>query len=98
MAEGMKFDSEKLRWDLLPFDVIEVIVDVYTYGAEKYAPDNWKKVDKERYFAALCRHLVAARKGDAIDDESKRLHLAHAAWNAITLLWFELNKEDEINN
>ena len=92
-THGMKYDGDKLRWDLLAWDAIEAIVDVYTYGAKKYADNNWQLIDKERYFAALCRHLVAHRKGEKVDAESGRSHLAHAAWNAITLLWFEMNEE-----
>lgn len=91
MTQGMKYDSDKLRWDLLAWDAVEAIVDVYTYGAKKYADNNWKLVGKERYFSALCRHLIAHQTGEKIDKESGRSHLAHVAWNAITLLWFEIN-------
>ena len=95
MIPGMKFDDNKLRWDLLPWDAIEAIVDVYTYGAKKYEDNNWKFVDKDRYFSALMRHLTASRNGETRDEESGRSHLAHAAWNAITLLWFEMNEGQE---
>ena len=96
-AQGIKYDGDKLRWDLLAWDALEAIVDVYTYGAKKYADNNWQLIDKERYFAALCRHLVAHRKGEKVDAESGRSHLAHAAWNAITLLWFEMNEAKNDN-
>ena len=33
--EGRKNDSDKLRWDLLPIDVIEQVVNVLTFGAKK---------------------------------------------------------------
>jgi len=88
---GMKFDDDKLRWDLLPFDAIEEIVKIMTFGAKKYAPNNWQKVDADRYIAALMRHLVAHLKGEKLDQESGILHLSHIACNIIFLIWKELH-------
>ena len=89
-----KFDNGKLRWELLPWDSVEKVVDILTYGAEKYEEESWKKVDdaENRYFAALLRHLIAYKQGRDIDSESGKLHLAHAATNALFLLWFNLYK------
>ena len=88
-----KFDSGKLRWDLLPWDSVEDVVDVLTYGEAKYSADSRQKVDdgQNRYFSALLRHLIAYKQGEDLDPESKKLHLAHVATNALFLLWF--NKE-----
>lgn len=38
MAEGRKNDriDGKPRWELLPIEVMEEVVKVYTFGAEKY--------------------------------------------------------------
>lgn len=90
-ALGMKWDDEKLRWDLLPYDAVEKIVEIMTYGAKKYAPNNWQKVKAHRYYAALMRHLVAELKGEDNDQESGLLHLAHAACNILFLLWKKIN-------
>ena len=43
--KGRKFDGGKMRWDLLPYDAVEKIVDILTYGAEKYDPNNWQPSD-----------------------------------------------------
>jgi len=77
---GQKHDTEKPRWDLLPLPAVSDIVDVLTFGAKKYGDHNWKHVSnaEDRYFAALMRHLVAYRRGIALDEESKLSHLAHA--------------------
>lgn len=77
---GVKLDSEKLRYDLLPPLAEEAVVGVLTYGARKYAPDNWRKVPdaSDRYFAAARRHLASWRKGERVDPESGHPHLAHA--------------------
>ena len=91
LVEGRKFDQEKLRWDLVPWDSVEQIVDVLTYGAKKYAPDNWKSVPegRTRYFAALCRHLFAWWRGEKIDPESGKPHLAHAGCCVLFLLFID---------
>ncbi len=92
---GIKHDNGKLRYDLLPFEAIEEIVKIYTFGSEKYESNSWQGVDKERYFSALMRHLVAHRKGEKIDSESGELHLAHVGWNVLALIWNELQEKDE---
>lgn len=92
--EGLKFDKEKLRWDLIPMECVEEVVKVLTFGAEKYEANNWQKVEnaEDRYYAALLRHIVAHRKGETIDPESGLLHLSHVACNVVFLLYFELLK------
>jgi len=86
---GLKFDDNKLRWDLLPIKELEQVVEVITHGCQKYGPNNWKSVKpfNDRYFAALMRHLVAWRGGENIDPDSKLHHLSHAACNILFLLW-----------
>lgn len=91
--EGLKFDDGKLRWDLLPLDCIEDLVKILTFGANKYGVNNWQKVEEDRYFAALMRHLVASRLGELNDSESGLSHLSHAMCNVLFLLWIEKHKE-----
>ncbi len=85
---GRKDDGGKPRWDLLPWGAVEQIVKVLDYGAKKYEPHNWKKLENpdERYFSAALRHLVAWRGGERLDPESKLPHLAHAACSILFLL------------
>ena len=77
---GRKFDGGKLQYGLLPPLALKATVDVLTFGAEKYEPDNWKNVpdSKRRYFDALQRHLWAWKEGEQMDTESGKHHLAHA--------------------
>lgn len=88
----------ELRWDLLPFGPLERLVKILTFGAEKYEPNNWQKVDSERYFNALIRHLVAdfIHKENA-DEESGLLHSSHANCNATFLDWQKTQKLKEEN-
>lgn len=93
---GKKLDDGKLRWDLLSWEAVEKIVEVYTFGTKKYGENTWQNVEnfEARYRAALVRHLVSHIKGEKVDEESQILHLAHMAWNALALIWFELQKEE----
>ncbi len=84
--EGLKHDTGKRRMDLLPFDALDKVAEVLTYGAEKYAPHSWRGVEPECYIAALLRHLSAHIQGEANDKESGISHLAHMATNALFLV------------
>lgn len=86
---GIKADTGKDQWNLLPIAPIEQVVKVLTYGANKYAPENWRNVESERYVAALFRHIVAWRKGEKFDKETNLHHLAHAICNLIFLMELE---------
>jgi hypothetical protein len=94
---GRKFDQDKPRWDLLPWDETQEIVEVLTFGSKKYEDNNWTVVSspKRRYFAALCRHVLAWWRGEKIDPESGKSHLAHAGCCLLFLMWFD-NKESKI--
>lgn len=98
IPNGKKDDEDKQRWDLLPLDVVKDVVKVLTYGAKKYAPDNWKLIDNpyDRYFAAAMRHLSDYRAyGEKLDKDSGLPHLAHAMCCLIFLSWFE--KHNKVN-
>lgn len=86
-SKGLKYDNDKLRYDLYPIPAYEGCTKVLTFGASKYAPNNWRKVDDpiNRYYAALIRHINdqmkhyrAGKKGLALDDETGLPHLDHA--------------------
>lgn len=89
---GLKQDDGKDRWDLLPLDVMGVVVKVLTFGARKYSPDNWRLVSdaRARYTAALLRHLAAYRQGEWADPETSLPHLGHLLCCGIFLLGIEL--------
>jgi hypothetical protein len=77
---GRKFDGGKLQYGLLPPLALKATVEILTFGAEKYEPDNWKHVpdSKRRYFDAMQRHLWAWKEGEQDDPETGKNHLAHA--------------------
>ena len=91
--KDLKKDTGKLRLDLLPVDALEEVSKVYAFGAKKYAEHSWEAGMKlSRVYAALLRHLFAWWRGEDYDKESGLLHLAHVAWNAITLLTYALRE------
>jgi hypothetical protein len=94
-ATGVKFDNDKPQWSLLPFKALGQVVEVLTYGAKKYAPDNWKKVPnaKQRYIDAGFRHLTAYAAGEKLDPETGKSHIAHAICCLLYLLAFEIGED-----
>lgn len=89
---GRKDDAGKLRYDLVPVDALRAVTEVLTFGAKKYAPDNWRHVPdpRGRYTAALLRHVYAWMDGEEVDAESGCHHLAHAGCCLLFLLHFAL--------
>lgn len=88
--EGIKFDSGKPRWGLLPFREVREVVDVLTFGAQKYSDDNWQNVrPTNRYIDAAFRHITAWLTGEKKDAESGISHLAHAICCLLFLMWFD---------
>lgn len=87
MSDGVKFDTKKLRYGLVDPVSYAWLVGVLTYGAAKYAPENWRKVDQgdRRYYEALIRHLEAWRAGEKLDPETGFPHVAMVFTNAMFL-------------
>lgn len=86
---GIRDDTGKARWDLLPNEPLEALVQVYTLGAQKYAAWNWREGMKwSRVLSAMLRHLASWRRGNRFDVERFE-HLAAVIWGAITLMEYE---------
>lgn len=84
---GIKYDTGKPRFDLIPAKPMLMIAEVYTIGATKYADRNWEKgIAYSRIYGAVQRHLNAYWSGQDLDEESALPHLAHAAWGLLALL------------
>jgi len=62
-------------------------------GALKYEDDNWRKgLPYSSCVRAINSHLTLWRSGKAVDPDTGCHHLAQVAWNALTLLVYELTK------
>lgn len=97
---GVKYDNGKPQWSLLPFRALTQVVEVLTYGAKKYAPDNWKKVPdaRRRYIDAGFRHFTAYASGETNDPETGKHHLAHAICCMLYLVAFDLGEHNDKSN
>ena len=89
-----RFGEGKIRYDLFAPWALEQIARVYTYGTQKYDDDNWWKglKWKKDVFGCILRHIWKWFRGEQNDGESGLHHLAHAAWNCMTLMEYERNK------
>jgi len=90
-----KYDQEKVRMGLLPFDSLKEVARVLTFGSKKYTDYGWKQVENgyQRYEDALLRHLTDHKNGEIYDDESKLYHLSHLACCSLMMLWHFMNPE-----
>lgn len=91
---GIKFDGEKPDYSLIPPFALEELAKLLTFGAKKYAPNNWQKVKpKSRYYAAMARHMnqymqavLNNNKKEEYDEDSGIHHLICVACNAMFLM------------
>ena len=86
-----KADAGKLRLTLVPTQIIWDIAAIREYGNKKYKdPDNWKRVEPQRYRDAAYRHFLKyIEDPHSVDEESGLSHLAHLACNIAFLCEFE---------
>ena len=86
-----KADAGKPRPTLVPVSLIEAVASIREYGVAKYHdPDNWKKVEPQRYKDAAYRHWLAYIKGEKLDPESGLPHLHHCVCNLAFLIDMEV--------
>lgn len=89
MNEALRYNEDKLRYDLLEPHSLEQLVTVFTTGARKYSERNWEKGMKwSKMLASLKRHIAAFEKGEDYDPETGLPHMSHAAWNAMGLVTY----------
>tara|TARA_R110000823_G_scaffold9739_10_gene33723 strand:- start:1403 stop:1747 length:345 start_codon:yes stop_codon:yes gene_type:complete len=91
-AEGqaVKFDHDKIPYELLAPEFLEATATVLGFGADKYGARNWELgMVWSRPFAAMMRHMWAWWKGESLDPESGLPHLHHAACCLMFLIAYE---------
>lgn len=79
MDQTAKRDAGKPRPTLVPPKIIWAITKVREFGCMKYSdPDNWKRVEPQRYRDAAYRHWLAYLENvDSVDEESGLPFLWH---------------------
>lgn len=94
MDQTAKADEGKMRLTLVPTGIIRAVAAVREYGTKKYKdPDNWKRVESQRYRDSMFRHMLAYLDDpDGVDEESGLPHLWHLACNAAFLIEIDLGR------
>lgn len=96
--EIAKEDTGKHRPTLVPVSLIDAVTAVREYGCSKYHdPENWRRVEPQRYRNALYRHWLSYLKGEKNDQESGLPHLWHLACNVAFLIDIEWEMNTENN-
>lgn len=85
-----KSDSGKPRPSLVPPALIRGVDAIREYGCRKYSdPENWRKVEPQRYWEATLRHALAAWDNwQAVDEESGMPAIWHMACNLAFLMQY----------
>lgn len=86
---GRKDDSGKLRFTLFPIEALKPVLRVLEFGARKYAPGGWRRVEdaEERYRNALHRHFTEVLLGNDLDDGEGGTGESHYACVAVNALF-----------
>lgn len=98
-SPGAKLDQGKVRPGLVLGGfarALWAVSEVGSFGAVKYTENGWVEVPngQARYDDAGMRHWLKDKMGEQVDNDSKLIHLAHDAWNALAVLDLELRKAE----
>jgi hypothetical protein len=97
-VRGLRYNFDKLRYDLIPPLANREYAKVWTQALGKYPEGNWEKgMPWSEVIASALRHLEAIRLGEDIDAESGLLHAAHLQCNAAMLTEYYFTKQDYDN-
>lgn len=90
-----RYNQGKLQWSLVDFESLEDLVRVLEFGAQKYAPNNWKKgLKTTKITESMLRHIFALLNGEDVDQESGLPHTGHILCNAMFLSYMIKNRPD----
>lgn len=91
----MDTQGEKLRYGLVPFDALDLVVKALMQGAKKHGDYGWATLSDglTLYHDAIARHLSKAMQGEAVDDESGLPPEAHIAADALIALAIRIRCE-----
>jgi hypothetical protein len=103
LSSARKDDQDKIRYTLLPPRALREVARVYTFGASHYGPWNWHRGLKySRLLDAAQRHIEEFRLGSKFSEHSQGgkpiHHLASAIFSLFSMLEFELEGREELND
>lgn len=94
LDQQAKADAGKPHPSYCPVALIKGVVAVREHGTAKYGdPENWRRVEPERFWEATLRHVLKAWNNPySIDEESGLPNLWHIATNVAFLI--EMGKKN----
>ena len=98
---GSRFNTGKLRFDLLDPPAMAGLAAVLTKGAEKYSSHNWRQgLPYMEIIASMQRHIMAISSGENNDPETGLPHADHIQCNAMFLsnmMKYREDMDDRVN-
>jgi hypothetical protein len=92
---GLRFNTSKAKWSLVPQSALLPMVQVLEFGAIKYDAHNWMKgLSIVEICESMKRHLDSFMEGEDMDSESKLSHIGHIQCNALFLSWMMEHRPD----
>lgn len=86
-----RYNIGKTRYSLSPDYALNQMAKVMTFGAKKYADDNWRKgLSFTSCLDSLERHIAKFKIGQDYDEETGLHHLAHAMANCSFIMEYSL--------
>jgi hypothetical protein len=94
---ALRYNKGKLAWGLIHWKCLSFMVEVLMFGAQKYAPNDWKKgMNRTKLLESMQRHVSALFDGETHDEDSKFHHIGHVMCNCMFYAFYVLNPELEI--
>lgn len=94
--QALRYNKGKKEWSLVDFKSLEPLVEVLSFGAEKYDKHNWKKgLPVTEIMESMMRHTFALNSGEDLDPESGLPHIGHIMCNAMFISHFLETKWDD---
>ena len=93
--------EEKIRYELVPDEFMDVALVFMAGIKEGYEPNGWKegkKFEKETNIASIKRHLRDYRAGLRFDKDSGLHPLLHAATRCLMQYYLDLKSEQNTSN
>ena len=93
---GGEKGQKDVRLHALPWESVAELGRVFAFGERKYDDYNFRKGFKwSLAFDAMVRHAWLFWNREDRDSESGLHHMAHAAWQALVLVFFALTGKGE---
>jgi len=86
--DAYRLNKGKAELHYIPFKVLMKVAEIFSFGAEKYLPFNYKTkkaLPDVSFINSALRHIGAYNDGEDLDPESKLHHIDHAIVNLLML-------------